>query len=400
MAAIAIPTAQSLLAIYNVWAYGATGNGTTDDTSAIQAALTAAGNAGGAICYAPPGTYLIGGTLSIPAGVQMIGTWQTPAYATPPTSGWQSQSASTLLLTGNSGSANATPAVTVGYAGAIKGFVVYYPNQSTTASTPTAYPWAISLGINSAAECLELVNPYQGIYAQFGRCIVRDVFGQPLSYGLKVESSLDICRFEDVHFWPVWEQSFGANTPSSWMKANGTAFGFGRSDEQYCRGLFAYGYNVGFSLYNQTTGAQTGTTYGTFEGCSIDSCNTGISATTDYQGVAWIGGGIAANTTNLSLTGGAFSFTGTRFWSSGTPSFSHTGGNVSLNQCYIQSRMAITSSGSVFSFTNNVLGNASSTITLSGSGKATLVGNTLQGGTFSSIISGTMSGGTVTGSNN
>jgi hypothetical protein len=44
-------------AVYNVLAYGATGDGATDDTAAIQAAIDAAAVAGGTV-YFPPGTYL------------------------------------------------------------------------------------------------------------------------------------------------------------------------------------------------------------------------------------------------------------------------------------------------------------------------------------------------------
>lgn len=47
--------------------YGAVGNGTNDDTSAIQAALNAANTAGGGIVYFPPGTYLINQALALPA---------------------------------------------------------------------------------------------------------------------------------------------------------------------------------------------------------------------------------------------------------------------------------------------------------------------------------------------
>lgn len=43
---------------YNVKAYGAKGNGTTDDTAAIQAAIDAIGNTGGTVFF-PPGVYLI-----------------------------------------------------------------------------------------------------------------------------------------------------------------------------------------------------------------------------------------------------------------------------------------------------------------------------------------------------
>ena len=47
-------------AVYNVKAYGATGDGVTNDTTAIQAAFTAAGV--GSTVYFPPGTYLLART--------------------------------------------------------------------------------------------------------------------------------------------------------------------------------------------------------------------------------------------------------------------------------------------------------------------------------------------------
>lgn len=46
---------------YNVRAYGATGDGTTDDTTAINAASTAANNAGVGTVYFPRGTYITSG---------------------------------------------------------------------------------------------------------------------------------------------------------------------------------------------------------------------------------------------------------------------------------------------------------------------------------------------------
>ena len=52
-------------------AFGATGNGSTDDTAAIQAALTAA--TGGGVVYLPNGTYKITSTLTIPAAVTLLG---------------------------------------------------------------------------------------------------------------------------------------------------------------------------------------------------------------------------------------------------------------------------------------------------------------------------------------
>lgn len=61
--------------LWNVQAdYGAYGNGTTDDTTAIQNAINAANNAGGGIVFFPAGTYLISSTLTAYTGlIQLVG---------------------------------------------------------------------------------------------------------------------------------------------------------------------------------------------------------------------------------------------------------------------------------------------------------------------------------------
>lgn len=62
------------LPLYNVKDYGAVGNGSTDDTTAVQAAITACDGAGGGIVYYPAGTYKITATLTVPTATQFI--WQ------------------------------------------------------------------------------------------------------------------------------------------------------------------------------------------------------------------------------------------------------------------------------------------------------------------------------------
>lgn len=57
----------------NVKNYGAKGDGTADDTSAIQNALNALDGTGG-ICYLPSGTFMISKTLIIPSCVHIMGT--------------------------------------------------------------------------------------------------------------------------------------------------------------------------------------------------------------------------------------------------------------------------------------------------------------------------------------
>jgi hypothetical protein len=61
---------------YNVKAYGAVGDGVTDDTAEIQAAITAASSAGGGSVFFPPGVYI--GNVTLAAGVYLVGS--TPGF--------------------------------------------------------------------------------------------------------------------------------------------------------------------------------------------------------------------------------------------------------------------------------------------------------------------------------
>lgn len=67
--------------------FNAKGDGVTDDTTAIQAALTYVGTLGGGIVFAPKGTYIISDTLTIPANTYFYGAgmdatiinWKVPS---------------------------------------------------------------------------------------------------------------------------------------------------------------------------------------------------------------------------------------------------------------------------------------------------------------------------------
>uniref|UniRef100_UPI001C01C118 glycoside hydrolase family 55 protein n=1 Tax=Mycobacterium tuberculosis TaxID=1773 RepID=UPI001C01C118 len=60
--------------IFNVSDYGAKGDGVTDDSQSIQAAIMAAKAAGGGLVFIPNGKYLIGKTLNFYKGINISGT--------------------------------------------------------------------------------------------------------------------------------------------------------------------------------------------------------------------------------------------------------------------------------------------------------------------------------------
>jgi len=67
--------------IYNVKTYGATGNGTTDDSAAIQAALTAVATNIGGVVYLPAGTYKVATSLTVKSYTTIRGEKVTSSQA-------------------------------------------------------------------------------------------------------------------------------------------------------------------------------------------------------------------------------------------------------------------------------------------------------------------------------
>lgn len=79
--------------VSNVRDFGATGNGVTDDTAAIQSAIDQTSSSGGGITYLPSGTYAITG-VSLRPGVDLVGA---------------TRNSSVLLFTATSGDAVLVP---------------------------------------------------------------------------------------------------------------------------------------------------------------------------------------------------------------------------------------------------------------------------------------------------
>lgn len=72
------PNSDSVPGKLSLGDFGAKGDGKTDDTAAVQSALSALAEQGGKVVVAPAGEYRLNGTLTIPAGVTLEGVWRGP----------------------------------------------------------------------------------------------------------------------------------------------------------------------------------------------------------------------------------------------------------------------------------------------------------------------------------
>jgi len=184
---------------FDVMDYGATGNGSTDDTAAIQSALTAAA-AGGGTVYCPAGQYLVTPTSSGPAlsvggnGIRLLGA---------------SSKASTLVK-GASG-------VLLSISG---------PAADTTGATHRKYCSVEDLGFNGNGKTGVLLELYYN-----DNCYFRDVF---------MSSNKDIC-IDAVEFWDsrfynlAIESSTGTagstTQPNIWLRNSSATSGWGYSSD-------------------------------------------------------------------------------------------------------------------------------------------------------------------------
>ena len=92
--------------------YGAKADGKADDTQAIQKALNAAVKKGG-ICFLPAGAYRLDGTLTVPGGVTLKGSYDGIPHPKHPIG-------TVLHIYGGKGKADATPTITLLFNASIK----------------------------------------------------------------------------------------------------------------------------------------------------------------------------------------------------------------------------------------------------------------------------------------
>ncbi len=271
----AVPATRPGVAVarWNAADLGAVADGSTDNTPAIQKALDAAGRAGGGVVELPAGRYRVSGTLTVPAGVTLQGT-----YRVPPTSGGKDEApdGTTLLAYAGRGSREGSPFIRLaGRNSAIAGLIVIYPEWKQSDVPPVPYPPCVesvdthNVGVN---ECCFL-NPYEAIkLVRAHRHLVRNVTGYPIRRGILVDECYDIGHIENVHFWPFGVAYNPEDPYCKWVNTQGIAFELARTDWHYVFNTFCFGYGVGYKFSEYKAGG----TNGNFLGLGADSCRRAV----------------------------------------------------------------------------------------------------------------------------
>jgi hypothetical protein len=254
-------TAATLPALINAKDFGAVGDGVKDDTGAIQKALHAAAKGNG-VCYLPEGRYRLDGSLIVPDGVTLKGSYEAIPHPKEPVG-------TVLYIYGGKGDENGTPAITLKFNATITRLMIHYPEQQAPPNV-IAYPWTIQIdGEMCQVVDVAMTNPYKMIDSGSNvneLHFLRNIFACPLKIGVYVDQCYDVGRMENVHlnpnFWkridlepklPAPPEDYEGTEDRYWnemlipyLKENLIGFKIGKTDWEYISNCFVIFAKEGF----------------------------------------------------------------------------------------------------------------------------------------------------------
>lgn len=215
----------------SVNAFGAKGDGATDDTLAIQSAINSAAAAGGGSVVFNVARYFTTGTFVVPTGVVLCVAIEGPFDITSQVNPAVTVVAPTLLVTNTS-----APFLTLNGLGAgVTDLLFHYPNQvSVTASAPRVYTYTIVAAAAGTKVVRSFVtNSYDFLDIESGRVLAQDLKIGAFNIGVNVDHAYDHVTLRNVGNGVFWDQGQNQSYPQpidTWVLAHGIALVVNRAD--------------------------------------------------------------------------------------------------------------------------------------------------------------------------
>lgn len=224
--------------------YLAPTDGTTDATSAVQAAIDSCGAAGGGIIVPRGVKLLIDNNLTVKPNCHLVGPHRFVGSPKDNTSADYSQLGGALII-------NPAKTITLKGGATVSGLLVYRKGMTFPANTAAAYAgtaftfggddagitYCMVIGFAQAASCVNYQRP------RF------DWFYHDNLAGIYVENCLDNPRIGTCHAWPFGTIA-GANG-AGWADRSGSAYYFkNTADWLNLQSCFSYGYFRGVNVEN------------------------------------------------------------------------------------------------------------------------------------------------------
>lgn len=187
---------RSVLYLATVAPYNAKGDGTTDNTNAIQSALDKAAADGGGVVFLPPGHYKVTGNLSVPTNVELKGAVD---LSTAPLG-----KGTVIEVYNGKSNPNGQPFMKLAPNSGIRGLVFNYPEQrAPLLPNMLAYPYTvqvtgsdayiINVGMRAADKFLDLFT------YKCDNHFVDYLIGHVFNNGIKVGGNSDNGVLQNVH---------------------------------------------------------------------------------------------------------------------------------------------------------------------------------------------------------
>jgi len=264
----------------SVNSFGAKGDGHTDDTAAIQSDINAAASAGGGSVVFTVARYYTTGTFIVPQGVVLCGSVEGPFDVTgvnPATT----TIAPTILITNTSGTFITLQGVGAG----VTDLLFHYPNQvSSSASTPTVYPYSITVTSPGTKVTRSTVtNAYNFLDIEVGRTMAQDLFIGAFNTGVNIDHTADRVTLRNLFnqvFWDVLENAQYPRPIDTWVMSHGTGLVVKRMDSLEIHDFFVFSRFTGILLTDSadtTQGVTCG--YGAGSDIDLDTVQFGIVVT-------------------------------------------------------------------------------------------------------------------------